>query len=92
MHLKEQEMLNKNTYRDPKFGKNLIEAISKATTREWRIMETCGGQTYSIAKYGIEEMLPPQITLIHGPGCPVCVTPQYTIDNRSEERRVGKEC
>ena len=84
MHLKEQEMLNKNTYRDPKFGKNLIEAISKATTREWRIMETCGGQTYSIAKYGIEEMLPPQITLIHGPGCPVCVTPQYTIDNAIE--------
>ena len=67
MHLKEQEMLNKNIYRDPKYGKDLLEAINKITTKPWRIMETCGGQTYSIAKYGIEDMLPQEITLIHGP-------------------------
>lgn len=58
----------------------LAEAIRKETTRPWQIMEICGGQTHALAKYGIEEMLPQAITLVHGPGCPVCVTPESVID------------
>ena len=49
-----------------------------AVTRPWTIMEVCGGQTHSIVKYGIDELLPPGIELVHGPGCPVCVTPLET--------------
>lgn len=67
-------------YRNAAYGEKLIEAIRNTITRPWRIMDTCGGQTFSIAKYRIEEMLPEEITLIHGPGCPVCVTPSETID------------
>jgi len=54
--------------------------ISKLVTREWNIMEVCGGQTHSIVKYGIDQLLPKTVTLIHGPGCPVCVTPIELID------------
>ncbi|MEM7761501.1 MAG: hydrogenase formation protein HypD [Cyanobacteria bacterium P01_A01_bin.40] len=61
-------------YRDPKIAQKYIEEIARITTRPWTIMEICGGQTHSIVKYGIDKLLPPEITLIHGPGCPVCVT------------------
>ncbi|HTQ11816.1 MAG TPA: hydrogenase formation protein HypD, partial [Fimbriimonadaceae bacterium] len=54
--------------------------IRAATTRPWTIMEICGGQTHSIVRFGIDELLPPQIQLVHGPGCPVCVTPVRLID------------
>src|SRR5690606_20884222 len=47
---------------------------------EWTLMEVCGGQTHAIVRFGIDELLPPQITLLHGPGCPVCVTPLEIID------------
>ncbi|MGL5317229.1 MAG: hydrogenase formation protein HypD [Bacteroidales bacterium] len=67
-------------YRDPACAGEIVQAIAQTLTRPWRIMDTCGGQTFSIAKYRIDEMLPPEITLIHGPGCPVCVTPAATID------------
>lgn len=73
-------MDQKQIYRDAKYGKQLVSAIRKITTRPWKIMDTCGGQTHAIARYRIEEMLPPEITIIHGPGCPVCVTPSHTID------------
>ncbi|MGL5786709.1 MAG: hydrogenase formation protein HypD [Bacteroidales bacterium] len=73
-------MNESNIYRNAGYGEKLIEAIRNTITRPWRIMDTCGGQTFSIAKYRIEEMLPDGITLIHGPGCPVCVTPSETID------------
>lgn len=73
-------MYDKSIYRNPIYGQNLVEEINKITTRPWRLMEICGGQTYAIAKYGIEDMLPKEISLIHGPGCPVCVTPINTID------------
>jgi len=57
-----------------------LEEIRRVTTRPWSIMEVCGGQTHSIMRHGLDELLPPEITLIHGPGCPVCVTPLELID------------
>ena len=68
-------------YRDAELAQKLAREIHRITTRPWRIMEVCGGQTHAIVKFGIDELLPKQITLIHGPGCPVCVTPLETIDN-----------
>ncbi len=67
-------------YRDPAAAQQLCELIHAKTTRPWAIMEVCGGQTHTIVKYGIDDLLPRQITLIHGPGCPVCVTPLEVID------------
>jgi hydrogenase expression/formation protein HypD len=67
-------------YRDPGIVKKLAAEIKAITTRPWNIMEVCGGQTHSIIKYGIDQLLPPEINLIHGPGCPVCVTPLAYID------------
>jgi hydrogenase expression/formation protein HypD len=67
-------------FRDLKAVNNLVNRISSITTREWNIMEICGGQTHTIMKYNIEELLPDSITLLHGPGCPVCVTPLEMID------------
>jgi len=67
-------------YRDQAAARNFAKLIRQVTTRPWRIMEICGGQTHTIVKFGIEELLPPEITLIHGPGCPVCVTPLEIID------------
>jgi len=71
-------------YRDPVAAKKLQEAIRRVTTRRWTIMEVCGGQTHTIVKYGIDELLPPGIELVHGPGCPVCVTPLELIDKATE--------
>lgn len=68
-------------YRDATLAKQYAEKIVQMTTRPWKIMEACGGQTHSIVKYGIDQILPPQVTLVHGPGCPVCVTPMSTIDS-----------
>ena len=67
-------------YRDPDTVRALSEAIARAATRPWRIMEVCGGQTHAIARYGLEDLLPPTVRLLHGPGCPVCVTPAETLD------------
>jgi hydrogenase expression/formation protein HypD len=67
-------------YRDQGKAESLAQAIARITTRPWAIMEVCGGQTHSIVKYGIDELLPKCITLLHGPGCPVCVTPLELID------------
>lgn len=60
--------------------RDLLDGIRLRTTRPWKIMEVCGGQTHAIARLGLEELLPPEITLLHGPGCPVCVTPVAFID------------
>jgi len=65
---------------DGKAAKKLSLEIKSVVTKPWSIMEICGGQTHSILKYSIEELLPVEITLIHGPGCPVCVTPLELID------------
>ena len=67
-------------YRDPAAARRFAEAIARMTTRPWKIMEVCGGQTHAIVRYGIDQLLPPAITLIHGPGCPVCVTPVDYVD------------
>ena len=67
-------------YRDPKAAEQLAAAIRKKVTHPWTIMEICGGQTHTIVKSGLEDLLPKEITLVHGPGCPVCVTPIELID------------
>lgn len=71
-------------YRDAEGAKQFAREIHRITTRPWNIMEVCGGQTHAIVKFGIDELLPEQITLIHGPGCPVCVTPLEIIDKALE--------
>jgi hydrogenase expression/formation protein HypD len=67
-------------YRDGDLAQKIAREVHRVTTRPWNIMEVCGGQTHAIVKFGIDELLPQQITLIHGPGCPVCVTPLEIID------------
>lgn len=71
-------------YRDAEAVARLTEAIAQATTRPWTIMEICGGQTHAIMRFGLDQMLPKEITLVHGPGCPVCVTPEAYIDKALE--------
>jgi len=73
-------MKHLSEYRNPATVKKLTQAIAEVTTQPWQIMEVCGGQTHSIIKHGIDQLLPEKITLIHGPGCPVCVTPLSFID------------
>lgn len=67
-------------FRNPEIAKHLLDEIHAITTRHWAIMEVCGGQTHSIIRNGIDQLLPDKIELIHGPGCPVCVTPLEMID------------
>ncbi|HEX7654285.1 MAG TPA: hydrogenase formation protein HypD [Verrucomicrobiae bacterium] len=67
-------------YRDGKLVRQLAAEIQHLVTRPWTIMEVCGGQTHAIVKFGIDELLPRNLTLIHGPGCPVCVTPLEVLD------------
>ena len=67
-------------YRDPAKVKSLLNEIESVVTKNWVIMEICGGQTHSFLHNGLDAMLPPQIELVHGPGCPVCVTPLEQID------------
>jgi hydrogenase expression/formation protein HypD len=67
-------------YRTEAAARNYAARIRDIMTRPWTIMEICGGQTHTIVKFGVEELLPKEITLVHGPGCPVCVTPLEIID------------
>ena len=67
-------------YRDEQSARRLADAIAREATRPWALMEVCGGQTHSIVRYGVDGMLPSSIELLHGPGCPVCVTPLETVD------------
>jgi hydrogenase expression/formation protein HypD len=71
-------------FRDPESAKRLFAEIKRVTTRKWAIMEVCGGQTHAIIRNGIDQLLPDTIELIHGPGCPVCVTPLGVIDKALE--------
>jgi hydrogenase expression/formation protein HypD len=71
-------------YRDAGAAQRWAHAIRRITTRPHRLMEICGGQTHSIVRFGVDELLPPEISLIHGPGCPVCVTPVELIDQAIE--------
>lgn len=74
----------RDEYRDPAAAQGYAEAIARLTTKPWTIMEICGGQTHAIVRYGIDQLLPPAITLVHGPGCPVCVTPVEYVDKAIE--------
>jgi hydrogenase expression/formation protein HypD len=67
-------------YRNETDAQKLLRGIQRTVTRPWTIMEICGGQTHTLIKSGIDRLLPPEITLVHGPGCPVCVTPLELID------------
>lgn len=67
-------------YRNAATVRRLANAIASSVTRPWVLMEVCGGQTHAIVRYGLDSLLPPELTLIHGPGCPVCVTPTAMID------------
>lgn len=71
-------------FRDPEIAKKILTKIKKTVTKSWVIMEICGGQTHSIIRNGIDRLLPPEIELVHGPGCPVCVTPIEIIDRALE--------
>lgn len=71
-------------YRDARSVRRFAGAIARITTRPWTLMEVCGGQTHAIVKFGVDELLPGEITLVHGPGCPVCVTPVELIDKAVE--------
>ncbi len=67
-------------YRDPVLARRLIGAIRRTVTRAWTLMEVCGGQTHTLVRSGIDRALPEEVRLVHGPGCPVCVTPLEQID------------
>ena len=71
-------------YRSADAARKLAEQIAHSTRRSWTIMEVCGGQTHAIVRFGIDELLPSNITLVHGPGCPVCVTPVELIDKAAD--------
>lgn len=71
-------------YRDAALAKKIAAEIHRVTTRPWTIMEICGGQTHTILRFGLDELLPDRISLIHGPGCPVCVTPLEIIEQALE--------
>lgn len=71
-------------FRDPVAAKTLVDAIRRTATRQWTIMEVCGGQTHSIIRNGIDQLLDGAVEFIHGPGCPVCVTPLEMIDRALE--------
>jgi hydrogenase expression/formation protein HypD len=74
-------------YRDQHAAEQLLAAIRAKVTRPWTLMEVCGGQTHTLVKFGIDEMLPREVELVHGPGCPVCVTPLEMIDRAIEIAR-----
>ena len=69
-----------NDFRDPKLARGLVERICRRATRRWTLMEVCGGQTHSLLRHGIDSELADVVEMIHGPGCPVCVTPSRSID------------
>lgn len=71
-------------YRDAQSAHDYARVIEQIATKSWTIMEVCGGQTHSIVRFGIDELLPSTITLVHGPGCPVCVTPVELIEKAIE--------
>jgi hydrogenase expression/formation protein HypD len=71
-------------FQNPEAVKILLDELNAVVHHEWRIMEICGGQTHSLLRYGLDELLPFRISLLHGPGCPVCVTPLEMIDRAVE--------
>lgn len=76
-------------FRDPAKTSAVVDALKRIASHPWTIMEICGGQTHTILKYGIDQLLPEGIRLVHGPGCPVCVTPIEIIDQAIEIAKRG---
>ncbi len=74
-------------YRDEAAAREVVDAIRSLVTRPWTLMEICGGQTHTLIKSGVDRLLPEEVTLVHGPGCPVCVTPLELIDRAVEIAR-----
>ena len=72
-------------YRDKATVEQYVREIHHVCTHPWTLMEICGGQTHTLIKFGIDRMLPQEITLVHGPGCPVCVTPIEKIDQAQDK-------
>ncbi len=79
-----QQMKYIEEYRDERIARALAAEITQRATKHWVLMEICGGQTHTIMRYGLDELLPSNIELVHGPGCPVCVTPLEIIDQAIE--------
>ena len=73
-------MKHLDEYRDPALAQTLVRAIGRLVSRPWTLMEVCGGQTHTLVRSGIDQLLPANVRVIHGPGCPVCVTPLEQID------------
>jgi len=73
-------MKHVSDYRDAELVKGLLQELHETMTKPWVVMEICGGQTHAFVRHGIDQLLPEQLTLVHGPGCPVCVTPLELID------------
>ena len=78
-------------YRDPELVQQYLEELHRITTRSWTIMEVCGGQTHSLVKNGILRLLPEGVTMVHGPGCPVFVTPVHLINKAVHADRLEEE-
>jgi hydrogenase expression/formation protein HypD len=87
--IKLKQMKYLTEYRNPELVKHYIAEIGKIITKPWNIMEICGGQTHSLVKNGLLDLLPKEVRMIHGPGCPVCVTPISLIDKAIELLKQG---
>lgn len=74
----------RDEYRDAAAARRFADAIRRIVTRPWTLMEVCGGQTHAILRFGVDQLLPKEVSLLHGPGCPVCVTPAEYIDKAIE--------
>lgn len=74
----------RDEYRKEAAARRLADAIARTVTQPWTLMEVCGGQTHAIVRFGVDALLPPEVTLVHGPGCPVCVTPVEYVDKAIE--------
>jgi hydrogenase expression/formation protein HypD len=77
-------MRYRDEYHDARLARRLLDRLAARTTRPWTVMEVCGGQTHTLVREGIDQLLPAQLELVHGPGCPVCVTPLSVIDHAIE--------
>ena len=80
-------------FRDQGLAAALAKRIAtESAGHDWKVMEVCGGHTHTIYKYGIEDLLPPNVELVHGPGCPVCVIPMGRVDDGIAVAKTGHSC
>ncbi len=79
-------------YRDPQIALRIAERIASEVTRPWVLMEVCGGQTHTLMRYGLEELLPTSVELVHGSGCPVCVSSAFEDGGSGHSDRLAPGC